>query len=81
MKLFSLRCIKHGCTVLSLVPLAIGVLSFSVLVHDAIGPQRIDSRTFSGLALFALIVPGLSALPLAAASEAADEIAFQQGVR
>ena len=81
MKLFSLRCIKHGCAALSLAPLAVGFTAFSVLVHDVTGPQRFDSRTISNLALAALIVPGLASLPLAAASEAADEIAFQQGVR
>ena len=75
-----LRCIKHWCAALSLAPLALGVTAFSVLVHDVTGPQRLDSRSISNLALAALIVPGLSALPLAAASEAADELAFQQGV-
>ena len=80
MKPFFLRCIKHGCAALSLTPLALGVTAFSVLVHDVTGPQRLDSRSISNLALAALIVPGLSALPLAAASEAADELAFQQGL-
>tara|TARA_B100001287_G_scaffold173208_1_gene145881 strand:- start:292 stop:444 length:153 start_codon:yes stop_codon:yes gene_type:complete len=50
-------------------------------VHDVTGPQRFDSRTISNLALAALIVPGLASLPLAAASEASDELAFQQGLK
>ena len=81
MKPFYLRSIQWGCSILSTVPIALGVSAFAVLVHDVTGPQRLDSRTISNLALAALIVPGVASLPLAAASRAADEIAFKGGLK
>ena len=65
---------KNTLLALTFVPMAAGLGCFGVLMHDVISSGNAgrpnlhhSSRTISNLALGALILPGLAALPLAAA--------------